>query len=224
MMKDKIKGFTLIELLIVVAIIAILAAIAIPNFLAAQVRSKVSRAQADMRSLATAIESYNIDNNCYPWPFRGVVAGDGTLSNLYPSNNYTYHGIPMELSTPISYISEAVIWDPFINIGRAPYNTGRQSFRFNSSEQLIWDMGIPNSHAGWYDAQNPVGVTRWQAAYGTAGGPNMSVKWVLYSAGPDNRPDAWSEPGYEWWIDLGPHVYDPSNGTVSFGDLYRFGP
>lgn len=60
------KGFTLIELLIVVAIIAILAAIAVPNFLEAQVRAKVSRAKADIRSLATALESYVVDNNNFP--------------------------------------------------------------------------------------------------------------------------------------------------------------
>ncbi len=52
------KVFTLIEILIVVAIIAILAAIAVPNFLEAQVRSKVSRTKSDMRSVATALESY----------------------------------------------------------------------------------------------------------------------------------------------------------------------
>ena len=64
----KRRGFTLIELLIVVAIIAILAAIAIPNFLAAQIRSKVSRSKGEMRNMATALESYYVDNNQYPMP------------------------------------------------------------------------------------------------------------------------------------------------------------
>lgn len=50
----------------VVAIIAILAAIAVPNFLEAQTRSKVSRARADMRSISTGLESYCIDTNRYP--------------------------------------------------------------------------------------------------------------------------------------------------------------
>jgi len=60
------EGFTLIELLIVVAIIAILAAIAVPNFLEAQTRAKVSRLKADMRSAATGLEAYAVDNNDYP--------------------------------------------------------------------------------------------------------------------------------------------------------------
>ena len=60
------KGFTLIELLIVVAIIGILAAIAVPNFLNAQIRAKIANTEADHRSLATAIESYRLDNNMYP--------------------------------------------------------------------------------------------------------------------------------------------------------------
>ena len=62
----KSKGFTLIELLIVVAIIGIIAAIAIPNLLNAIDRGKQKRTMADLRSMGTSIEEYSIDNNYYP--------------------------------------------------------------------------------------------------------------------------------------------------------------
>jgi general secretion pathway protein G len=65
-MKKRESGFTLIELLIVIAIIGILAAIAIPNLLNAVQRGKQKRSMSDMRALATAIEAYAVDNNQYP--------------------------------------------------------------------------------------------------------------------------------------------------------------
>ena len=77
MMKRDSKGFTLIELLIVVAIIGIIAAIAIPNLLNAIDRGKQKRTMADMRSIGTAVESYAVDNNVYP-----VAASAATLKTL----------------------------------------------------------------------------------------------------------------------------------------------
>ncbi|MGA9750815.1 MAG: type II secretion system protein GspG [Acidobacteriota bacterium] len=62
----KQKGFTLIELLIVVAIIGIIAAIAIPNLLSAIQRAKQKRAMGEVNSLATAFQSYATDTNVYP--------------------------------------------------------------------------------------------------------------------------------------------------------------
>ncbi len=65
-MKRSTRGFTLIELLIVVAIIGIISAIAIPNLLNAIDRGKQKRSMVDIRSVATAVEGYAIEFNYYP--------------------------------------------------------------------------------------------------------------------------------------------------------------
>ncbi len=79
----KQKGFTLIELLIVVAIIGIIAAIAIPNLLNAIDRGKQKRTMADMRSIGTAIESYAVDNNFYPKSLANAGAA-GISTHISP--------------------------------------------------------------------------------------------------------------------------------------------
>ena len=76
-MKNK-KGFTLIELMIVVAIIIILAAVAIPNYLNMTTRAKKSRVASDFNTLATAINLYENDWGFYP------------LSSMYYDYLYTY--------------------------------------------------------------------------------------------------------------------------------------
>jgi prepilin-type N-terminal cleavage/methylation domain-containing protein len=102
------KGFTLIELLIVVAIIAILAAIAIPNFLDAQVRSKVSRVKADMRTIAVALEAYTVDKNRVPREINtGWYAVD--LAMYGDAFGILWWG----LTTPLPYLTRVDYIDPF---------------------------------------------------------------------------------------------------------------
>jgi type II secretion system protein G len=88
MKKRNAKGFTLIELLIVVAIIGIIVAIAIPNLLNAIQRAKQKRSMADMRSAGTAAEAYAVDFNHYP-----AAAGYSLPSTLtLPTAGQTFGG------------------------------------------------------------------------------------------------------------------------------------
>lgn len=124
------RAFTLIELLIVVAIIGILAAIAVPNFLNAQVRAKIARTTADLRSLKTALESYQVDNNRYPPD--AVEAGV----------QFTQYEHFRPLTTPIAYMG-SVPEDEFFSAKTAedPSGQGRVSLDHEIHTFIYASMG-----------------------------------------------------------------------------------
>lgn len=163
-------AFTLIELLIVVAIIAILAAIALPNFLEAQTRSKVARTKSDLRTIATALEAYHVDNKAYP-----QAAAIFPPQRLHP------------LTSPVAYITSLPI-DPFAGGG-------------------------------------PMRVYFYGAMDLTA-----ASRWLLAGRGPDLKSSTNPIEFYPGWqeglflgqvVNFDYMIYDPTNGTVSWGDVYR---
>lgn len=123
------KAFTLIELLIVVAIIGILALIVLPNFLTAQVRAKVARSQADIRSIVNSIMAYRVDHNDIP----PIAESKGTATMLSP----THISVLKYLTTPICYFAAGSSKSPFSAYhGYWFYNWSW--FKENSGEAPRW--------------------------------------------------------------------------------------
>jgi len=224
----KLRGFTLIELLIVVAIIAILAAIAVPNFLEAQVRAKVSRVKSDQRSLATAIESYYVDNNQYPAVAGGTgpgveEGGLGAVDSQFYSTAPTTTGFPktfrrrgtsqlQTLTTPVAYIT-SYFPDPFAD-------TRGTTFRFyaDTAGWIINSWGPDTDQA----TKGNIAFEAGTAFLGDnpAATPDGSVETVYSSGTSQPSPTLIAGRGAS-----APHnkayTYDPTNGTISDGDVYR---
>jgi type II secretion system protein G len=179
------RGFTLIELLIVVAIIAILALIAVPNFLEAQTRAKVSRSKTDMRTISVGFEAYHVDWGCYP----------RDQDNWVPSANPDENGFT-QITTPVAYLT-SIPADPFFS-ARGWSGSGDRYAPFYEAASEVITMPSTSRNSGKYDC------------------------YCINGLGPDSDDDF---SGNDLWPDNSGslHGYDPTNGTVSNGDIYRFG-
>ncbi|MBM3333845.1 prepilin-type N-terminal cleavage/methylation domain-containing protein [Candidatus Sumerlaeota bacterium] len=220
------RAFTLIELLIVVAIIAILAAIAVPNFLEAQVRSKISRVKSDLRSIAVATEAYYVDNNIYP---PTALHSQGGRAVNYPFNFVCGDGGGWLITTPIAYIT-SYPKDPFPDFQGWSYTNPKgkpnRPYYYDCFEVLDTSANPNGSHSLFF---NP------SYSRPGAGEPEraMGIKWAVFSPGPTGRREV---PGSEgdnmgWYLySTGirrsfPSVlmpYDPTNGTLSVGAIVRY--
>lgn len=208
---NKRSAFTLIELLIVVAIIAILAAIAVPNFLEAQVRAKVARIYSEMRAHATALESYAIDYSAYPFP--DDVQGGFLTANDAPRTFFETK-FSVRCTTPIAYISRLGD-DVFRNLDETsetylPYHYSTRRY----AEQNSLEAGTAEFDALDFAMRHDI---------------NRAIQWYFLSHGPDSDHDAGPSgggtPGLPGHITGdGVAMYDPTNGTLSNGDITYFGP
>jgi prepilin-type N-terminal cleavage/methylation domain-containing protein len=215
------RGFTLIELLIVVAIIAILAAIAVPNFLEAQTRSKISRVKSDMRSLTTAIESYTVDWNNPP-PEAGQSNAQGIFAELTIDDRPNQSGIlTPAITTPVAYMTSFLIRDVFFLNDAA----ARPDVQLFSYQAYPWrwskflPTAVPDTTPIVYN-ENTLTDPNGRQMNGNVF-REIYGNYRLFSVGPDRQWD--NKPG-DPSVSNSSSVglpYDATNGTNSIGSILR---
>jgi len=209
---ERFRGFTLIELLIVIAIILILIAIALPNFLGARIRAQVTRVKGDMKTIANALEMYYAQNNryinpCYPEVSNQIdvcptsVGGGYGQGFLWISTggglSATSKGI--QLTSPTVFLTE-LPFDPFMTATLTNPN-------FLEASSIYY--GKTRNHRPGHPAEPTP----------TYGPPPYNIvlggtTWVMHSFGPDLLQDG-NQPGYG----NDGYIYSPTNGVKSYGDI-----
>lgn len=216
---NRARGLSVVELLTLIAIIAILASIAAPNYMTAHTRSSVSRANADLRAISVALGAYHVETNKYPWCARYDSAfAFGSRSDFQDTRVATLE----RLTTPISYLSSSQSFlDPFNPNGQY------EGVTETTLEDLpIGANGKPVTYYR-YTARNKVDTSGWYQTQIHDVDPSW---WFLQSAGPDQK--------FFWTFQMlntqatdtplnrsncSRLIYNPTNGTTSYGSIWRFG-
>jgi type II secretory pathway pseudopilin PulG len=210
------------EILVLLAVIALLMAVAIPNFMRARTRAKIAMVKEDLRMLAAAVETYRVDSGHWVREYSSrplfygdpvIAPGDQTVDIFHPN-----------LSTPIAYARDAWIQDPFA----AAYKQvrfDRTRYTFHKYEDR-WAVFTRYPERAPFHAPHLKGI--WPAEGSDTDAPTTHrLHFEFYgpyrigSVGPDgsyyNNPDDLERPLTTLAENI---VYDPTNGLHSQGNIW----
>lgn len=194
------RAFTLIELLIVVAIIGILAAIAVPNFLNAQMRAKLAQVESNMKALSTATMAYYTDYSVFP-----------LHEHVYNSNG---------LTTPVAYIGSIPI-DVFQMESFDPYVQARLSQ--NKSTIHPEPFYTLNGGGAYGQPSLDKNIPTWDNR-------GLSLIWRFATDPALFQKARGQYPNGRYFVSLGPSrehqpwTFNVSNGLHSSGDIIGVAP
>ncbi len=246
--KFYIKGFTLIELLFVIAVISVLAAIAVPNFLEAQVRAKVTRAYTDMGMISTALEAYKVDNGHFPLiskPIDGYELNGLLDRQIRAYQKYEYVSEMTGRKCDFLFLSEELNKSIDISEEYLRGKLAEKNFCFSpSSEEGLFALTTPVVYMS-NEIVKEIFLTSKSGSHRyielLQGDPmsryykyinllqvnpqgydiadvGNNIPYVVFSTGPDYTFSPFPFPPIE---PVAP--YDSTNGTTSFGTLYQWG-
>jgi len=207
-----------VELLIVIAIIIIITAIAVPNLISANIKAKVKGIKSEMGSIAIALEDYRIDEGDYPIEPGSWQSGYDPDVIAKPDKAFDHHSEAIGLG---KLVFPPQASDP-VYLYRIPGDP------FNDSGEEEWNgtSGAHNNHYSYFTGEwDPSSKTRIDSS-------TKAEYWALISYGPDKDQDidsytkAWNAvdpnaPNHNTYKDL---VYNPDNGITSSGDIVIIGP